>query len=92
MSKLASVQIIVDIQPIPEADKIVTATVLGWQIVVKKDEFKVGDLVSYIQIDTVVPETEQFDFLRERKYRVRTIKLRKQISQGLIVPLPVGKW
>jgi len=40
----------------------------------------------------VVPETEQFEFLRERAFRVRTIKLRKQISQGLIVPLPPGDW
>ncbi len=92
MSNLASVQKILSIEPIPDADKIVTAGVLGWKVVVKKDEFKVGDLVTYIQIDTVVPELTEYDFLRERKYRVKTIKLRKQISQGLIVPLPVGKW
>lgn len=92
MSKLASVQKILSIEPIPDADKIVTASVLGWKVVVKKDEFKVGDLVTYIQIDTVVPEREEFAFLHERKYRVRTIKLRKQISQGLIIPLPPGKW
>lgn len=89
---LASVQRIIDIKPIEGADNIVTAYVLGWQVVIKKDEFKIGDLCTYIQIDTVVPETEYFDFLRERKYRVRTIKLRKQISQGLIIPLPAGKW
>ncbi len=92
MSNLASAQKILNIEPIPDADKIVTATVLGWKVVVKKDEFKVGDLVCYIQIDTVVPELPEFEFLRERKFRVRTIKLRKQISQGLIVPLPAGKW
>ena len=69
-----------------------TATVLGWEVVVKKGEYKVGDLCAYIQIDTVVPELPEYDFLRERKYRVRTIRLRKQISQGLIVPLPSGKW
>ncbi len=51
-----------------------------------------GDLCAYIQIDTVVPEKEEFEFLRDRKFRVRTIKLRKQISQGLIVPVPKGKW
>lgn len=92
MSNLASVQKIINIEPIPAADSIVKATVLGWEVVVKKDEFNIGDLCVYIQIDTIVPEVEQFDFLRERKYRVRTIKLRKQISQGLIVPLPKGKW
>lgn len=92
MSKLASVQIITDIQPIPDADNIVTAFVLGWQVVVKKNEFNIGDKVCYIQIDTVVPELPEYEFLRERKFRVRTIKLRKQISQGLIVPLPKGNW
>jgi len=90
--KLASVQKIVNLAPIDGADKIETATVLGWEIVVKKGEYNVGDLCSYIQIDTVVPELPEYDFLRERKYRVRTIKLRKQLSQGLIVPLPIGKW
>lgn len=92
MSNLASVQRILNVTPIDGADAIETAHVLGWQVVIKKGEYKVGDLCVYIQIDTVTPETEQFDFLRERKYRVRTIKLRKQISQGLIVPLPAGKW
>ncbi len=92
MSGLATVQKILNVTPIPDADAIETASVLGWQVVIKKGEYKVGDLCVYIQIDTVVPETEYFDFLRERKYRVRTIKLRKQISQGLIVPLPKGKF
>jgi len=90
--KLASVQKIINIELIDGADMIEKATVLGWSIVIKKGEYKIGDLCTYIQIDTIVPETEYFDFLRERKYRVRTIKLRKQISQGLIVPLPKGKW
>lgn len=92
MSNLASAQKIIRLDPIEGADKIEKATVLGWEIVVKKGEFKGGDLVAYIQIDTVVPETEQFEFLRERQFRVRTIKLRKQISQGLVVPLPAGNW
>lgn len=90
--KLASVQKILKLTPIIGADMIETATVLGWEVVVKKGEYKVGDLCAYIQIDTVVPELPEYDFLRERKYRVRTIRLRKQISQGLIVPLPSGKW
>lgn len=91
---LASAQIIKSLRPIPNADNIEVAEVLGWEVVVKKGEFKAGDLVCYIQIDTVVPEKPEFEFLRERSFRVRTIKLRKQISQGLIVPLPnwpIGK-
>jgi len=89
---LASVQKIIKLTPIEGADLIETATVLGWEIVVKKNEYKQGDLCCYIQIDTVVPDKPEFEFLRERKFRVRTIKLRKQISQGLIIPLPFGYW
>jgi hypothetical protein len=92
MTKLASVQVITDIKEIENADNIVLAFVLGWQVVIKKNEFNIGDKVCYIQIDTVVPELSEYEFLRERKFRVRTIKLRKQISQGLIVPLPKGNW
>ena len=48
--KLASVVKIADIQPIPNADAIVVASVKGWKVVVKKDEFKVGDLAVYYEI------------------------------------------
>ena len=89
---LASIQKITKLSPIEGADLIEKASVLGWEVVVKKDEFKEGSLCVYIQIDTVVPELPEYEFLRERKFRVRTIKLRKQISQGLIIPLPVGSW
>lgn len=92
MTKLASVQRILELNPIPGADKIETATVLGWQVIVKKGEYKVGDLCAYIQIDTVVPADPEYEFMRQRDFRVRTIKLRGQLSQGLIVPLPQGKW
>ena len=88
--KLASVQKIVNIEPIPSADLIEKATVLGWEIVIgKKDNFKVGDLVVYIETDSIVPERPEYEFLRDRKFRVRTIKLKKQISQGLVLPLSV---
>lgn len=89
---LASVQKITDIKEIEGADNIVLAFVLGWQVVIKKDEFAVGDNICYIQIDTVAPELPCFEFLRERKFRIRTIKLRNKISQGLIIPLPKGKF
>ena len=90
--KLASIEKITNVQPIPGADAIETATVLGWEVVIKKGEYQVGDMATYIQIDTIVPATEQYAFLHSRKYRVRTIKLRQQISQGLLVPLPEGNW
>ena len=92
MSHLASIQKVVDVRPIEGADKIEVATVLGWDVVIKKNEFSVGDPVCYIQIDTIAPETEEFEFLRKGKFRVKTIKLKGQISQGLIVPVPKGKF
>lgn len=85
--KLASCERVVEVGPILGADAIERVRVLGWDVVCKKGEFKVGDLVVYIQIDTVCPPTEQFEFLAKRDFRVRTIKLRGQISQGLIVPI-----
>lgn len=89
MRKLATVQQITALDPIPGADKIEVATVLGWQVVVKKGEFKVGDYVVYIEIDSILPERPEFEFMRERKFRVRTIKLRQQVSQGICFPLSI---
>ena len=93
---LAHVEKIVDIQPIPNADRISVCQILGWKVVIaNKDNFKVGDKVVYIEIDSKVPEREEFEFLRDRKFRVRTIRLRGQYSQGLVVPLsilPAGEY
>ena len=87
---LAHVEKIIDIQPIPGADKIEVATVLGWKVVIAKaDNFQIGDKVVYIEIDSKVPERPEFEFLRDRKFRVRTIRLRGQYSQGLIVPMSI---
>jgi len=76
------------------------ATVGGWKVVVAKDvNHKVGDLVVYCEIDSFLPIEPEFEFLRKSSYkkmadgnegfRLKTIKLRGQISQGLIVPLDV---
>lgn len=96
MRKLAHVERIVDIKPIPNADKIEVATVLGWQVVIKKGEFSSGEQVVYIEIDSRVPDDiPYFSFLKDRNYKVKSIKLRKQVSQGLIVPmslLPEGEY
>ncbi len=87
--QLASIRRISDIRPIPGADRIVVAQVDGWECVVQKDEFHVDDLVVYVEVDSVVPERPEFEFLRNRKFRVRTIKLRGQVSQGLVLPLSI---
>jgi hypothetical protein len=89
MRRLATIQEIKNLRPIDGADKIEVAEILGWECVVKKGEFKVGDKAVYIEIDSIVPERKEFEFLRDRKFRVRTIKLRKQISQGLALPIDI---
>ena len=89
--KLAYITVIDEIKPIPNADKIELARVGGWQVVVsKEDNYKVGDKVIYIEIDSRVPsDKECFAFLQDRKYKVKSIKLRGQVSQGLIMPLSI---
>ncbi len=90
MRKLASIQKIKKIESIKDADSIEMATVLGWQLVVKKGEFKEGDLCVYCEIDSLMPEDRQeFAFLQSRKMRIKTIKLRGQISQGICFPLSI---
>ena len=86
--KLAHIEKIETLSPILGADKIEVAQVLGWQCVVKKGEFKVGDKVIYVEVDSVMPQTPEYEFLRDKKFRVRTIKLKGEISQGLVIPLP----
>lgn len=86
--KLAHIERISWIKPIKDADKIELCGILGWQCVIaKKDNFKIGDKVIYIEIDSIVPEKPEFEFLRDRKFRVRTVKLRGEISQGLVIPI-----
>lgn len=88
MRKLATIRTISALNPIEGADAIVCAQVDGWECVVKKDEFKVGDKCVYIEIDSIVPASNKvFEFLESRKYRVRTIKLKGQVSQGLCLPI-----
>lgn len=96
MRKLASIRRIASIQPIEGADAIEVATVDGWKVVVKKGEFSVGDLTVYLEIDSWVPH-ELAPFLSKgqepRKYndvkgeRLRTIRLRGQVSQGLLLKI-----
>ena len=69
--KLASVVKIADIQPIPNADAIVVASVKGWKVVVKKDEFKVGDFAVYYEIDSFLPIRPHFEFLRKSSFKRR---------------------
>jgi hypothetical protein len=90
MRKLATIQRIASLTPIKDADKIEKATILGWEVVVaKKDGFKVDDLCVYCEIDSILPDKPEFEFLRERKFRIKTIKLKGQVSQGICFPLSI---
>ena len=94
--KLASIQRIAEIKPIPEADLICAYRINGWWVVSKVNEFKVNDLVVYLEVDSFVP-TELAHFLSKGKEpsvyntikgeRLRTIRLKKQVSQGLILSI-----
>jgi hypothetical protein len=74
--------------PIEGADRIELALVDGWQCVVKKGEFMEGDFCVYFEVDSILPASAPWaEFMKERKYRVKTAKFRKALSQGLALPL-----
>ena len=85
---LAYIQHVTNIRPIEGADNIEQCNVLGWNLICKKGEFHEGDPCVYIEIDSKVPEREEFEFLRAKGFKVKTMKLGKFncISQGLAMP------
>lgn len=94
MRKLASLQRIKNLEPIEGADAIEKATILGWNVVVKKGEFNIGDFCVYFEIDSLLPDEPQYEFLKKsswnsryNKIRLKSIKLRGVVSQGLALPL-----
>lgn len=88
--KLVSIQTIDELAPIEGADRIVRARVMGWDVVVKKDEFAVGDPCVFFEIDSVLPDGAPWaEFMRVRKFRVKTMRLRGVLSQGLALPVTI---
>ena len=84
--ELAYVVIIDGIEPIQGYDRVEHAIVGGWRVIVQKDQFKVGDPAIYFEIDSRVPsDKECFAFLEKRNYKVKTLKMCKTISQGLLM-------
>jgi RNA ligase (TIGR02306 family) len=96
MRKMASIQVIEEIQPIEGADKICAYRIKGWWVVDQINNYVVGDRVIFCEIDSWIPH-ELAPFLSKssgpREYlgvlgnKLRTVRLRKQLSQGLILPL-----
>jgi hypothetical protein len=87
--ELAYIVKIDGISPIEGADRVEVAHVGGWRIMVRKDQFKVGDYAIYFEIDSKVPEKEPFMFLESKHFKVKTQKYFKGtvISQGLLMGL-----
>ena len=84
--ELAYVVIIDGIEPIPDYDRVEHAIVGGWRVIVQKGQFKVGDPAIYFEIDSRVPsDKECFAFLEKRHYKVKTLKMCKTLSQGLLM-------
>lgn len=74
-----------DIKPIEGKDRVECAVVGGWTIMVQKGVFKPGDIGVYFEIDSKVPQTEPFEFLASKKYRIKTQKYGNFYSQGLLM-------
>lgn len=90
MRKLAHIEQITWIRPIKGADNIELAGILGWQCIVKKNEFRVGDLAIYVEIDSIMPsDNPYFAFLESKHYKIKTMKMKGVISQGIIFPLSI---
>jgi RNA ligase (TIGR02306 family) len=104
MRKLASIQTINAIEPIPRADTIERVRVLGWWVVAKRGQHHVGEQIVYCEIDSLLPERPEFEFLRPSSFkpsqtddsgainlpagfRIKTIRLRGQVSQGICFPM-----
>jgi len=84
--ELAYVGIIDGIEPILGYDRVEHAIVGGWRVIVQKGQFNVGDPAIYFEIDSRVPsDKECFAFLEKRHYKVKTLKMCKTLSQGLLM-------
>ena len=89
MRTLASIKEIAALHPIEGKNRIELAIIDGWSVIVKKNEFQVGDKCVYCEIDSVLPEKPEFEFLRNKNFRIKTMKMGGVISQGICFPLSI---
>lgn len=99
MRALAKVVKIDSVVNHPNADRLDLCKVGGWQVVSKRDLYKAGDLAVYLEIDSWVPHTLDPSLTKEghepKVYngvpgqRLRTVRLRGELSQGMLLPFNV---
>lgn len=91
--ELCYVVYVEEIRPLEGYDRVEYARVgAGWWVVVRKGQFKVGDLAIYFEIDSKVPAKEPFMFLEPKKFRVRTQRMCRVLSQGLLMSAEDFGW
>lgn len=86
MRKLASIKTITGFAPIEGKDRIELAFIDGWQTIVKRGEYNVGDKTIFVEIDSILPDKPEFEFLKG-KLRIKTMKMGGVLSQGICFPL-----
>ena len=87
--KLAHIEKIDWIKPIEGKDRIVLAGILGWTVIVQKADYAVGDKCVFCEIDSVFPEKPEYEFLRRKKFRIKTMKMSGVLSQGICFPISI---
>lgn len=98
MRELKTLRTISNLTPIPNADRIETAHIDGWTVIVKKGEFKIGDKCIFFEVDSWLPDIEPFSFLKTTTWRgmpghrIKTMKMKGQLSQGLALPVTDAVW
>lgn len=86
---LAHIEKIEWIKPIVGKDRIALAGVLGWTVIIQKSDYEIGQKCVFCEIDSVFPEKPEFEFLRSKKFRIKTMKMSGVLSQGICFPLSI---
>lgn len=89
--KVATIEKILEVNSHPNADALELAKIKGWQVCIKKGEFKPGDLCIYVCVDSIFEDKPPYEFLRKKNFRIKTAKLRGQLSQGIAFPMTLFK-
>jgi hypothetical protein len=90
MRKLAHIEAVTNIRPIEGYDRVEQVNILGWNVIVQKGQFKEGDKAVYVEIDSIVPnDNPNFAFLEKRNYKIKTQKMCKTISQGIVFSMDI---